>query len=189
MHTNQSGRLIGAIFGLVFVLANAGALPTAAAIPLRVLAIIVFLRLFTAMRRDGAAADRAATDGTGTDGATGATFGRGYRLVVGAEVLVGLGGLFVLARVLHVPQAAIGWIALVVGFHFFGLAVVWRMPSVHVLAAGLTACGAAGLAMVRADAPHAAVAAVAGIVPGVLLLSAVGWTVWASKRAVAAGRP
>ncbi|MEW1914686.1 hypothetical protein AB0442_41015 [Kitasatospora sp. NPDC085895] len=181
MHTNQTGRLIGAVFGLVFVLANAGALPTAAAIPLRVLAILVFLRLFTAMRRAGATAD-----GTTTR----LTFGRGYRLVVGAEVVVGLGGLFVLARVLHVPQAAIGWIALVVGLHFFGLAVVWRMPSVHVMAAGLTACGAAGLALARADAPHAAVATVAGIAPGVLLLSAVAWTLKASKPAVAAaGRP
>ncbi|WP_345695984.1 hypothetical protein [Kitasatospora terrestris] len=182
MHKNQIGRLIGAVFGLVFVLANAGAFPTAVAVPLRVLAILVFLKLFTGMRRKGAAP-------TEPDGTSDQTFGRGYRLAVAAEVLVGAGGLFVLARVLHVPEAAVGWIALVVGLHFFGLAVAWRMPAVHVLAAALTVCGAAGLALAGADAPHAAVAAVSGIAPGVLLLSAVAWTVRSQERPVTAAGP
>ncbi|GAA2812645.1 hypothetical protein GCM10010505_43420 [Kitasatospora aburaviensis] len=166
---NQVARLIGAIFGLVFVLANAAALPSAVGIPLRALAVLAFLWLFIALRRDRPAA-------VATGPATAATFGRGYRVVVAAEVVAGLGGLIVLNPVLHLPRASVGWIAAVVGLHFFGLAVVWRMPSVHVLAALLTACGAAGLVLAWADAPAAAIASISGIVPGALLLGAVGWT-------------
>ncbi|MFJ3791338.1 hypothetical protein [Kitasatospora sp. NPDC090091] len=169
MQRNQVARLIGAIFGLVFVLTNAAALPSAVGIPLRVLAVLAFLRLFIVLRRD-----RPADAATG--GATAETFGRGYRLVVAAEVAVGLGGLVVLNPVLHLPKASVGWITVVVGLHFFGLAAVWRMPSVHVLAAMLTSCGAAGLALAWADAPAAAIASISGIAPGALLLGAVGWT-------------
>ncbi|MER5638891.1 hypothetical protein ABT095_18245 [Kitasatospora sp. NPDC002227] len=163
---NQLGRLIGAIFGLVFVLRNAGELPSGAGIPLRVLAILAFLRLFLLIRRSAPA----------ETGQAAATFGRGYRLVVAAEVVAGAAGLFVLGQVLDTPKAAVGWIALVVGVHFFGLAAVWRMPSVHWLAAGLSACGAGGLALAFADAPTPAIATVAGITPGLLLLAAVAWT-------------
>lgn len=170
MHKNQTGALIGAIFGLVFVLANAGALPSAAAILLRVLAILAFLRLFSVMRRNRPAA-------TGAPEAVESSFGRGYRLVVAAEVVAGAGGLFVLSRVLYAPQAAVGWIALVVGVHFFGLAAVWRRPALNALAAAMSLCGAAGLVLAWADAPVAVIRAVAGIAPGALLLGSVWWSV------------
>ncbi|WP_327738359.1 hypothetical protein OG749_35810 [Streptomyces nojiriensis] len=39
MTSHQASRLIGAVFGLAFVVANAGTLPTAAAVPLRLLAM------------------------------------------------------------------------------------------------------------------------------------------------------
>ncbi|MEV6973100.1 hypothetical protein [Kitasatospora sp. NPDC093806] len=180
MTSNQTARLIGAIFGLAFIMVNAAALPTAVGIPLRVLAILAFLRLFTMLRRSRTA--QAAATAT----ARPSVFGRGYRLVVVAEVAAGVAGLFVLSHVLHTPQAAVGWIALVVGVHFFGLAAVWRMPSVNRLAAAMSVCGAVGLALAFADAPRAAIAAVAGIVPGVLLLASV-W--WALREAAAPERP
>ncbi|GAA3036231.1 hypothetical protein GCM10020229_54500 [Kitasatospora albolonga] len=164
MRKNQLGPLIGAVFGLVFVLANTGPLPAGVGIPIRVLAVLAFLRLFTLLRRRSAPS------------APSATFGRGYRLVVAVEVAAGAAGLFVISRVLHHPQAAVGWIALVVGLHFFGLAAVWRMPAVNALAAVLSVCGAAGIALAWAGAPQAAVATVAGIAPGAALLGAVAWT-------------
>ncbi|MFF7589264.1 hypothetical protein ACFZCK_17425 [Kitasatospora purpeofusca] len=181
MHKKQTAPLIGAAFGLAFVLANAAALPAAVGVLLRVLAILAFLRLLLALRR------RPADAGTGADTTAGEAaaplFGRGYRLVVAAEVAVGLAGLVVINPVLHAPKATVGWIALVVGLHFFGLAVVWRQPSLNALAAAMSGCGAAGLALAAAGVPTAVVATVAGIVPGALLLGSVA----RSLRAPAAG--
>ncbi|MFD0272897.1 hypothetical protein ACFVHB_03175 [Kitasatospora sp. NPDC127111] len=181
MTSNQTGRLIGAIFGLVFVVASAGNLPTAVGVPLRVLAIGTFVGLFIALRRGRtprAAADRAAAP----------LFGRGYRLVVAAEVVVGLAGLVLINPVLHATRASVAWIALVVGLHFFGLAVVWRMPSIRLLAAAMSACGGAGLVLAVCGASAAVIAAVAGIAPGVMLLGSVWWSVRADKARRPAGR-
>ncbi|MFF4390413.1 hypothetical protein ACFY0G_27060 [Streptomyces sp. NPDC001552] len=167
MTSNQAGRLIGAIFGLVFVLANAGALPTAAAVPVCVLAIASFVWLFVALRRV-----RTPPAG-GEGGAAPRRFGRSFLLVVAAEVAVALAGFLVINLVFHAPQAAVPWLSLVVGLHFFGLAAIWRMPSLRPLAAAMAACGAAGLVLVACGASLAAIAAVAGIAPGALLLGSV----------------
>ncbi|MFF2041467.1 hypothetical protein ACFVVX_13625 [Kitasatospora sp. NPDC058170] len=171
MTSNQTGRLIGAVFGLVFVLANAGTLPPAAGIPLRVLAIASFLWLFIALRRSRT--PQAAPVG----GPAPRLFGRGYRLVVAAEVTVGLAGILVLNDLLHAPRATAAWITLVVGVHFFGLAVVWRMASLRLLAAAMSACGAAGLVLAACGCSVASIAVVAGIAPGALLLGSVWWSV------------
>ncbi|WP_328960924.1 hypothetical protein [Streptomyces virginiae] len=74
---------------------------------------------------------------------------------------------------LHVPQATVAWISLVVGLHFFGLAVVWRMPALRLPATAMAACGAAGLVLAACGASLAVIAAVAGIAPGALLLGSV----------------
>ncbi|PWK74625.1 hypothetical protein BCL76_101359 [Streptomyces sp. CG 926] len=177
MTSNQTGRLIGAIFGLVFVAANAGTLPTVAAVPLRVLAVVSFVALFIALRRTRTtpAADDESM-GAAAAAAAPKRFGRGYRLVVAAEVVAALAGFLVITRVLHAPQASVAWLSLVVGLHFFGLAAVWRMPSLRWLAAAMTACGAAGLVLAACGASLAVIATVAGIAPGALLLGAVWWS-------------
>ncbi|MEU9159749.1 hypothetical protein AB0D29_05590 [Streptomyces sp. NPDC048424] len=175
MTSHQTSGLIGAAFGVFFVQANAGALPPAVAVPLRLLAISAFVWLFIALRRSrvpSAAADCPAPR----------RFGRGYLLVVAAEVVVVAAGLFVINRLLHVPRATVGWIALIVGLHFFGLAAVWRMPSLRLLAAAMSACGAAGLVLAACGCSAAAIAAVAGIAPGALLLGSVWWSVRTAPR-------
>lgn len=168
MTKDRTGRIIGASFGLFFVQANAGALPPRIGTPLRVLAAAAFVALVVLGRRGGA------TGGT-ERAAGGAGFGRRYWYVVAAEAVGLAAGLVVISRVLHAPQAAVGWIAFVVGVHFFGLAAAWRRPQLHVLGAALTACGAAGLALAALGAPTAAIATVAGILPGALLLASVWW--------------
>jgi len=40
-------------------------------------------------------------------------------------------GLVVLNGPLHAPQAAVAWIALVVGVHFIALAVIWKLLFFH----------------------------------------------------------
>ncbi|MFE7599129.1 hypothetical protein [Streptomyces sp. NPDC057494] len=168
MTKDQTGRIIGASFGLVFIQASAGSLPTAVAVPLRVLALAAFLRVAVLGRRGRAAVAPAATAP-----ASGTRFGRRYWYVVAAEALGLVAGLLVIARVLHVPQAAVGWIALVVGVHFSGLAVAWRRPALHALGASIAACGAAGLVLAALGAPTVAIRVAAGILPGVLLLASV----------------
>ncbi|MFD7560400.1 MULTISPECIES: hypothetical protein [unclassified Streptomyces] len=159
MKKNQLGRLIGGLFGLAFIQANAGALPQALGAPLRVIAVLAFLGLFLSIRRDtGEPAPRAA-------------FGRNYRYVVAAEVIAGLGGAALITNVLDEPRATAGWIALVVGVHFFALASIWRMPPLRILAAAMSVCGAAGMALAIGGAPAATVAAVSGVAPGALLLA------------------
>ncbi|MER6250164.1 hypothetical protein ABT224_02025 [Streptomyces sp. NPDC001584] len=178
MTSHQTSRLIGAIFGLVFVVANAGALPTTAAVTLRLLAIASFIWLFIALRR----ARTSPAGGVGGEARPGAAprmprmFGRGYVLVVAAEVAAALAGILVINLVLHVPHATVAWISLVVGLHFFGLAVVWRMPALRLLAAAMAACGAAGLVLAACGASLAVIATVAGIAPGALLLGSVRWS-------------
>jgi hypothetical protein len=160
----QIPRLIGGAFGLVFVEVNAGALPLPVSVALRVLAVAAFLGLAVALRR----ARPAGSSGT-------ERFGRRYWFVVTLEAVAGVAGIAVVKAVLHAPQAAVAWISFVVGLHFFGLAVVWRRSRLHWLAAGLTACGAAGLALAGCGCPEAAIATTAGVVPGALLLGSVWW--------------
>ncbi|MFF5765618.1 hypothetical protein ACFY8F_24140 [Streptomyces tanashiensis] len=180
MTKDQTGRVIGASFGLVFIQANAGALPTAVGVPLRLLAVAAFLWVVVLGRRgQGTPAASEAGTGTGADTATGTGtgtgtgFGRRYWYVVAAEVLGLVAGLLVISRVLHAPQAIVGWIAFVVGVHFSGLAVAWRRPAFHVLGASIAACGAVGLMLAALGAPAAAIGVAAGILPGVLLLASV----------------
>lgn len=165
MIRTQTGRLIGGIFGFFFIMANAGAMPGPVAIALRVLGVCAFLALLLSLRR--ARANQPAADGARTD------FGRNYRYVVAAEVVVGAVGLVVINPVLHAPQATVGWIALVVGLHFFGLAAIWRLPSMRWLAAGMSVCGAVGLALGAYGSSAALIALIAGIAPGVMLLGSV----------------
>ncbi|MER5568007.1 hypothetical protein ABT083_17615 [Streptomyces goshikiensis] len=176
MTRERTGRIIGASFGLAFIQVNAGALPVAAGTALRVLAVAAFVALLITLRR-APASGPAPRPEAAAEAAPAVHFGRRYRYVVAAEAVVGVAGIVVINNVLHTPRATVGWIALVVGVHFFGLAVVWRMPALHLLGAGLSGCGAAGLALAAAGAPQAAVAAVAGVLPGALLLGSAWWKV------------
>ncbi|MFD8702122.1 hypothetical protein ACFV1W_05760 [Kitasatospora sp. NPDC059648] len=183
MNRDQLGRLIGSGFGLVFVEANAGALPTGVAVPLRAVGVAVFLALVLLGRRRPQAAAESGGEPRGEPG--GASFGGRYWLVVVAEVVAIAVGLAVINKVLHTPQATVGWIALVIGVHFFGLAVAWQRPALRLLGAGMAACGALGMVLAFCGAPAAVVALVAGIVPGAMLFASV-W--WSGRAVVAPGR-
>lgn len=163
MSAARSGPLVGAVFGLVFVLANAGALPSLVAALLQGIAFAVFVAIMlTQCHRPGRPAAQVE--------ASGRAFGRSYWIVVAGEVSAIVLGLIVLAGPLDTPQAAVAWISLVVGLHFFALATVWQQPLMRVLGAGIAACGAVGLVLAATGASDAAIAVTAGVVPGVLLL-------------------
>ncbi|WP_407991923.1 hypothetical protein [Kitasatospora sp. CMC57] len=167
----RATRLIGSAFGLVFIQANAGALPNAVGVPLRVLALAALLLLGVFNRRPV----RESTTSSPPH------FGRYYWLVAAAEVAGIAVGLAVINRALHTPAATAGWIAFVVGVHFFGLATAWNRPPLRILGGSMAVCGAVGMALAFLGAPAAAISTVAGILPGMLLFGSVWW----SSRATA----
>jgi hypothetical protein len=167
MNRVRATRIIGSSFGLVFVQANAGALPTGVAVPLRVLAVAAFLLL-------GAFNRRPVPEGATSASAT--RFGGRYWLVVVLEVVGIAAGLVVITKILHTPTATIGWIAFVVGVHFLGLATAWARPELRVLGVSMACCGALGMALAFLGAPAAVTATVAGIMPGALLFGSVWWS-------------
>jgi hypothetical protein len=164
------GLLIGAMFGMIFVLVNAGGLPDALALVLRGLAIVAFVGLVVVV-----------VTGRGKEPshqATGVAFGRRYGLVVMAEVTAIVAGLAVLNRVFDAPEAGVAWIALVVGVHFLPLARVWRAPHITLVGVALTALGVIGLVMAALGASDVAIATVSGVGSGVVLLGACWWGVF-----------
>ncbi|WP_234025036.1 MULTISPECIES: hypothetical protein [unclassified Streptomyces] len=170
MTRDHVAGLIGGAFGAVFIEVNAGSLPPGIGIPLRVLAIAAVLGLLVVRRRGTAVAP-------GDGPAPNVGFGRRYWWVVAAEGAALLAGLVVINSVLHAPGATVGWIAFVVGVHFFGLAAVWHRPSLRMLGGAMAVCGLAGLILAGCGAPTAAIATTSGIAPGVLLLASVWWSV------------
>lgn len=171
----QLGITIGTAFGLAYVLVNSGALPSAVATVLRVLAVLTFIGVQVAMRRGPA------DGGSAPDGAVRQRFGRGFWTVAFFEVVAVIGGIQVLSRVFDLPDAGVAWVSVVVGVHFNALALVWRESSLHVLAGVLTLLGVAGLVLAFAGASAATVVTVGGVLPGFWLLCGGAMAVAASR--------
>lgn len=172
--------LIGAVFGLVYVVVNAGAVPGAASVVLRVLAIAALVGVLMALQRTGATRPG---DGVGSGRAA---FGRGYWTVLAAEVVTAVAGNVVVTRILPGTRAPLAWVTFIVGVHFFGLAAVWRLGFFRRLGAVLAVLGAAGLVLAATGARDATVAVVAGVAPGLVLL-AVAYRVPLRRRHTGAG--
>lgn len=170
MTPEKLGSLIGAVFGLIFVLVNTASVPTALAVLLRVLGVVAFVAVLAAVRRPGPF--------KGTRPAGGG-FGRGYWLVVAAEVLAIAIGLALVNGPLATPQAAVAWISFVVGGHFFALAVIWKQSLFHWLGAALLLCGALGLVLAATGSGTSTIDLVGGVLPGAILL---GFGLWGSTR-------
>lgn len=185
MTPQKLGSLIGAVFGLVFILVNAATLPTGIATVLRVLGVLAFVLVLVALRRPRRSVEQARPARGG--------LGRGYWLVVAGEVVAFPVGVRVLNGPLDTPNAGVAWVAFVVGVHFVALAVVWTEPIFHWLGAAMALCGLVGLALAFAGSPKAAVATLGGVLPGALLLAFALWGVLISSdsarsREVGAGK-
>jgi hypothetical protein len=167
----QLGSLIGAIFGLVYLLVNASALPPSTVTPVRVLAAIAFVFVLGAIGRRRGRSERTARAG----------FGPGYWLVVAGEVIALVAGLVVINRAFHAPQASVAWVSLVVGVHFLAFAAVFRERLFSWLGAAIGVCGLVGLGLAAAGAGRSLMAILSGIVPGVLLLASAWWGVGSAR--------
>ncbi|WP_196438960.1 hypothetical protein [Planomonospora sp. ID67723] len=195
----MTGLLVGAVFGAVFVVINAQSpLNTLTADFLRVTACLaaasVLAMWFLAVRRERSAGKPAAIPTETAQPATTAQpgtpgmYGRGYLIILVAEVILLYGGLQVLAAWERPEQANVAWIALVVGVHFIALAPVWKDWMIAVPGTVLSLLGVAGLVMVSTGALDW-VPFVSGVLSGVVLLAGCvtfGWRVMTATRAQAA---
>ncbi|MFI6499587.1 hypothetical protein [Nonomuraea typhae] len=172
----MTGLLVGAVFGAVFVIVNAGRpLDDVVALALKAAACLAALGVvamwMTTARRERAEARKR-------------MYGRGYLVVVGLEVVALFGGLRVMA-VLGAPEkAAVAWVAFVVGVHFVALAPVWKDWSIGVVGMVLTLLGVAG-GVLAATAGLDWVPLVSGVGSGVVLLAGAlgaGWRATRSSR-------
>ena len=175
------GSLIGTAFGLVFILANSGdpVAPWPAIIRAAGLFVALLLVLgVVAVARRSPAAVPGNSDAAGF-------MGRGYRIIVVAEVIALFGGLMLINNVFHRPAVAVAWVAVVVGVHFIGLAKVWRMPIYTVLGTVQTLLGLAGFLLYAFGAPSA-IGLVSGVGSGVALFATVGTALIGALRAARA---
>ena len=156
--------VITTVFGFIYVMANAQLLPASEAIAVRAVGILAAAGLLIGLPRP----DRADPPGIG--------FSRAYWLIVAAEVVAGVGGLIVLNDGLGIHEASIAWISVVVGVHFFGFYVIWRLPVMIWIGTAMTLCGVVGLTAAGMDRSAALIAVVAGIVPGAVLLAGGWWS-------------
>jgi hypothetical protein len=125
---DRLGLVIGAVFGLVYVVVNAGVLPSPAGPLLQVLGVAAFIGVLAALRRG----TRTRAAGSGAERG----FGPGYRRVVAAEVAAAVVGIVLLNGPLDLSQGVLPWVSFVVGVHFLALARVWEEPSLGWLGPG-----------------------------------------------------
>ena len=156
--------VITTVFGFIYIMANTQLLSTSEATVVRAIGILAAAALLISLPRP----DRPDPPGVG--------FSREYWLIVAAEVAAGIGGLIVLNDVLGIHDASIAWISVVVGVHFFGFYVVWRLPVMVWIGAAISVCGMLGLVAAGMDRSAALIAVVAGIVPGAVLLAGGWWS-------------
>lgn len=169
------GSMISAVFGLIYVLVNTSALSAVWVWTLRGAAAAVFAAVLVVVIR--ASRSRAIT--TGSSAASGTSsrtvFGWRYWGVVGLELVALFVGTRLLSGPLDAPQAGIAWVSLVVGTHFFALAVIFAQPFFHWLGAAITICGTIGIVLALVGAATGIIGLVAGVVPGALLLAFGSW--------------
>lgn len=163
LHGARIGSLIGAIFGLVFFLANAEYLGSPTGNFVEIIGIILFLvtiyfGIFNG--RDEVAASppsRAAM--------------RVYGIAVGIEVVALIGGLALISQVFKAEYLSPMWIGLVVGVHFLPFAKAFGAQVFRLLGVAMIAVALVG-ALVGTVIDHR-LSYWAAIVEGLLLFASV----------------
>ncbi|HEU5127658.1 MAG TPA: hypothetical protein VFU12_06685 [Glycomyces sp.] len=143
MNVARYGPLIGAVGGLVFIMINAGGLPGAAPLVVRILgaAAFAFVLWFALFRPRSHRAPKAAPT---------AHEMRVYWICVGAMGLAIPLGAAVINNVLNAPELTVCWVVLVVGAHFLPFAKAFEAPVFTPLAWVLIAIAVVGGALALA---------------------------------------
>lgn len=171
--TANPGVLVGAAFGVLFLVFNSGApLPVAVGVAVKGVAAAAAVAVLWAQlsphrpRAGDLVAQRSG-------------LGRPFRLVVVAEVAIGAAGLAALRSGGAHWQANVAWIAAVVGVHFLALAIIWRDLGISVVGSVMAIVGVAGLAMAAAGIAVAWIPAVSGVTSGfTLVVGSLAASIW-----------
>ncbi|MBG6215045.1 MULTISPECIES: hypothetical protein [unclassified Cryobacterium] len=163
------GHVIGSSFGLVFVLVNSAPFALGLRIVACVLAVVVFIVIIAAFIRTTRLTRRRGRAQNETDHAVVGFTGR-YWIIIGVEVIMLFGGLAIVRQV--EPAAALGWIALVVGVHFFPLSRLWAPGRAQIvaIAIAMTVLGIVGLVLAFTTHNADTVTVVSGVGSGIVLL-------------------
>jgi hypothetical protein len=165
----ELGSLIAIVFGLVFVEVNSGDLPGVWPVVARIGGLIVAAALlFGLLRGPRSNQPEQPRDGGFT--------GRGYRRIVGLEVLALVVGLALINFAFHRPELTVAWLAVVVGVHFLPLGALWRIRPFLVLGATLLLLGVAGFVLGSLLSTPWVVGLVSGVCSGVALFATVAAT-------------
>lgn len=177
--TTDIGHVIGGVFGLVFVVANSGSLAVPARATTIALASFAFAFVVIAFIRSSRRASRSTRRQD-------ERFDKRYLLIVIIEVVALFGGLALLRPI--EPAVTLGWIALVVGAHFFPFAALWPRGGAQfrIIGAALALLGALGLLLAFTTHDRDLVALVSGVGSGIALLGlgvvSGGWSTVTSSR-------
>lgn len=152
------GSLVGAAFGLVFVLVNAGGIAGSAL--WQVAAVVAFAAVVAAAARSRVSAPPPAPTALRTYGAC--VLAEVVAIPVGARVLTAL----------DQPDLVLCWVVLVVGVHFGPFARAFDAPVFLPLAIALVLLALGGGALVLAGVDDAQLAT--GVVAGFVLLAVAG---------------
>lgn len=161
--------LLGAVSGLVYILVNAGKLPDTPAIALRILAILVFVGVYLAIRH-APAEDEDPRPGE-------SRFDRRYWILAIVELVVGIAGIAIIAGPLQHEEASVAWISLIVGIHLAIRSRISPDPAARPLAS------TAGLGSTARPGPTTGLGSTArpatglGSTAGLGSTSAPGWTI------------
>ena len=180
----EIGALIGAGFGLLFLIINSTQFSSLGRTLILVLGIVAFagiavvaVRSLVQQRaavRAGAAepGPRTRAD-TAKRGRREPLFGRAYWIIVAIEAIALFAGARLLSALDH-PELGVAWVAVVVGTHFYALGRVFGLDRFHALATVVTLCGIGGFIAFFAAAP-AFIPVISGIISGLTLLAFAMW--------------
>ena len=158
MTTKPIGSIVGGVFGLIFVLTNAWALP--APMAWRILGVLVFLAIlwFVVLRGPEMSQEPPSRSAIRT-----------YGFSVTAMVLAIPIGAAVLGNVFDKPDVVLVWVVFIVGAHFLPFSRAFDLSVFNWLSAALMLVAIVG-AIVAIPSNSGAAAAGTGVVAGFVLL-------------------
>ena len=171
----EIGALIGAGFGLLFLIINTGQFSTLGRTLVIAVGVLAFAGIAVFAVR-GLTRKRSGGGRLGESGKRGRQeppLGRAYWIIVLIEAVLLFAGTRLLAHLGH-PELGVAWVAVVVGTHFYALGWVFGLDRFHVLATVVTLCGIGGFIAFFAAAP-AFIPVISGVISGFVLLTFAMW--------------
>ena len=176
----EIGALIGAGFGLLFLIINTGQFSTLGRTLVITVGVLAFAGIAIFAIRGLMQGGRAGRGESGKGSRREPPLGRAYWIIVLIEAVLLFAGTRLLAGLGH-PELGVAWVAVVVGTHFYALGRVFGLDRFHVLATVVTLCGIGGFIAFFAAAP-AFIPVISGVISGFVLLAFAMWALIPTER-------